>query len=45
LKYVSKVGEGRYQVGARVEVHEFALCTIANGAQGDSLESLPTKTV
>ena len=40
-----KTGEGDYQVGARVEVHEFALRTIANGAQGGSLESLPTKTV
>jgi hypothetical protein len=45
LKYVSKVGEGRYQVGARVEVHEFALRTNPKGAQGDTLESLPTKTV
>ena len=40
-----KTDEGEYQVGARVEVHEFALRTIANGAQGGSLESLPTKTV
>ena len=40
-----KTDEGEYQVGARVEVHEFALGTIANGAQGGSLESLPTKTV
>lgn len=40
-----KTGEGDYQVGARVEVHEFALRTSATGAQGDTLESLPTKTV
>ncbi|VVO94396.1 hypothetical protein PS850_02534 [Pseudomonas fluorescens] len=40
-----KVGEGSYQVGARVEVHEFALRTNPKGAQGDTLESLPTKTV
>lgn len=40
-----KSGVGDYQVGARVEVHEFTLRTIATGTQGDSLESLPTKTV
>lgn len=40
-----KTGEGDYQVGARVEVHEFALRTSATGATGDTLESLPTKTV
>ncbi|VVM73297.1 hypothetical protein PS639_01888 [Pseudomonas fluorescens] len=33
-----KVGAGEYQVGSRIEAHEFALRT-------DTLESLPTATV